>query len=86
MLEEVPGYHGNISRYGHTAVSISDQAMLVFGGFKGQTYHELLQFNKGNCNQLKTRERCLTSLCAWSGIYCTDITLNKTRFSELIFS
>lgn len=81
LLGGVPGYRGNIGRYGHSAVPVSEQTMLVFGGFKGQTYHELLQFTKGNCSSLQSNVSCLSSVCSWTDSYCTDITLDASRSS-----
>jgi Fanconi anemia group I protein len=83
-LRDVPGFHGNVGRYGHSSVSLSDGNMLVFGGFKGQVYSQLLTLNKANCSSL-TNDSCLSSLCYWSedDATCSDITLDPYRSKTL---
>lgn len=68
-----PGLPGNASRYSYSAVSLSNDSLLVYGGFRGETYRDVLEYRKGQCNTLFDRDNCLSSLCRWANSTCVDI-------------
>uniref|UniRef100_A0A1X7VPN4 Laminin EGF-like domain-containing protein n=2 Tax=Amphimedon queenslandica TaxID=400682 RepID=A0A1X7VPN4_AMPQE len=75
----LPGLPSNASRYSYSAVSPDNTTLLVYGGFKGSTFHDVLMFRVGrDCSEYDSVSSCSGSLCRWfNNSTCTDISLEK---------
>lgn len=82
----IPGLPGNASRYGYSAVSPDSNSLLVYGGFRGSAYYDILSLKLGRgCSDYTEREECLRSLCRWiNNSTCTDININNNGKSIIL--
>lgn len=72
-LSQLPGQPQSAGRFGHSAVTNSNDSMLVIGGYNGVTMSaEVLLLTPVNCTVLADEEECLNeTLCGWSEKGCT---------------
>ena len=67
-LSQLPGQPESAGRFGHSAVTNSNDSMLVLGGYNGVTMSEdVLLLTLVNCTVMEDEEECLNeTLCVWS--------------------
>ena len=78
---QFPGLPQDTSRFGHTSLLTNNNNMLIYGGFHGVMFHELLLFEIVNCSMYIDEEECVNdTFCGWieSVALCTrlDLSLN----------
>ena len=77
---QFPGLPQDTGRFGHTSL-LTNNDMLIYGGFQGVMFHELLLFQIVNCSMYMDEEECVNdTFCGWieSVALCTrlDLSLN----------
>ncbi|UXI20195.1 cytosol aminopeptidase [Sarcoptes scabiei] len=75
-----------VGRYGHSSV-VHDNSLLIFGGFNGIMYSNLLRFIPGNCSNIDNQYDCYTSKkigvkCVWNKEKRLCQSYNQVKYSK----
>ena len=74
----LPGLSTRAERFGHSGV-VYEGSMLIFGGYNGIMFGEVLLLELKNCTVINNMEECVKeTFCMWNKNQCTGLSLGTS--------